>query len=216
MADIFDEVDEELRAERAQKLWQRYGGLITGALFLVVGGVAGWQGWEWWQNRQNLEAATAYLEAQRATEAEGADYAAMAGRFEAIAANAPTGYRTLARLRAAALHAEAGQREQARAQWDAVARDTAADPLYRDLASMLWALHGVESADPALLAARLAPLTQEASPWRASAREVQALVALRQGNTTEARETLRALANDSSAPQGVRDRAGRIAAGIGG
>ena len=216
LSDIFDEVDEELRAERAQRLWQRYGGYVTGALMLVIGGVAGWQGWQWWENRQALQASTAYMEIQRATEAEGADYAAMAGRFEALAANAPAGYRTLARLRAAALRAESGQVAEARAIWDAVAADTAADPLYRDLASLMWAMHGLESADPAQLNARLTPLAQPGNAWRASAREVQGLVALRQGNTQQARETLRALANDTTAPQGVRDRAGRIASGIGG
>lgn len=216
MSDIFDEVDEELRAERAQKLWQRYGGYVTGALLLVIGGVAGWQGWQWWENRQNLQASAAYMEIQRATEAQGADFAAQAGRFEAMAATAPAGYRTLARLRAAALRAEVGQIEEARAVWDAIASDTAADPLYRDLASLLWALHGVDTADPGQLTARLAPLAQPGAPWRASAREVQGLVLLRQGNTQQARETLRALANDTTAPQGVRDRAGRIASGIGG
>jgi hypothetical protein len=216
LADIFDEVDEEMRAERAQKLWQRYGGYVTGLLLLVLGGVAGWQGWEWWQNRQTMQAATAFIEAQRATEAEGANYAEMARRFEAIAADAPPGYRTLARLRAAALYSETGDRDKARALWDAVASDTAADPLYRDLASLYWTLHGLDGTDPAILAARIAPLTRADGPWRASAREVQGLVALRQGNTAEARDTLRALANDTTAPQGVRDRAGRIAAGIGG
>jgi len=216
LSDIFDEVDEELRAERAQKMWQRYGGYVTGLMLLVIGGVAGWQGWEWWQNRQTLQAAAAYIETQRATEAEGANYAEMARRFEAVAANAPVGYRTLARLRAAALHSEVGERDQALALWDAVANDTQADPLYRDLAALLWSLHGVDSADPAQIAARIAPLTQPGNPWQASAREVKGLLALRQGNTAEARDTMRALANDTTAPQGVRDRAGRIAAGIGG
>ncbi|HYF06592.1 MAG TPA: tetratricopeptide repeat protein [Acetobacteraceae bacterium] len=216
MPDIFDEVDEELRAERAQKLWERYGGLITGALLLVVGAVGGWQGWEWWQNRQTVQAATSFLEIQQATAAEGADLAAMAARFEALAGDAPAGYRTMALLRAAALRAEIGQREEARAVWDRISRDTGADPLYRDLATLLWALHGVDSADPATIEARLAPLTQPGGAWRASAREVQALLAIRRGQTEQARETLRALANDSTAPQGVRDRAGRLAAGLGG
>lgn len=216
MSDIFDEVDEELRAERAQKLWERYGGYVTGALMLVIGGVAGWQGWQWWEGRQVQQAAATYMDIQRATEAEGADYGAMATRFETMAATAPTGYRTLARLRAAALRAEAGQVTEARGIWDTLAADTSADPLYRDLATLLWALHGIDSADPAVLAARLAPLTQPGAAWRASAQEVQALIALRQGNTRQARDTLRALANDTTAPQGVRDRAGRIASGIGG
>ena len=216
MADIFDEVEEELRADRAQLLWQRYGGLLTGGLLFVLAGIGSWQGWEWWQTRLTNQAATAFIAAQRATEAEGADFAAMATRFEAIAADAPAGYRTLARLRAAALRAESGQREEARALWDALARDTQADALYRDLASVLWALHGLDSADPAALTARLTPLTQPGNAWRASAREVLALLALRRGETAAARTEFRALANDVTAPPALRERAQRIAAGIAG
>ncbi len=216
MADIFDEVEEELRADRAQQLWQRYGGLVTGALFVVLAGIGGWQGWEWWQARLTNQTASAFIAAQRATEAEGADFAAMATRFEAIAADAPAGYRTLARLRAAALKAETGQREEARAIWDAVSRDTQADALYRDLASVLWALHGLDSADPATLTARLTPLTQPGNAWRASAREVLALLALRRGDAAAARTEFRALANDVTAPPALRERAQRIAAGIAG
>lgn len=216
MPDIFDEVEEDLRAERARKFWERYGRLLSGVVLLVLGGVAGWQGWEWWQNRQTQQAAAAYIQAQRDTEAEGADFAAMATRFEAIARDAPAGYRTLAQLRAAALRAEAGQREQARVIWDSVARDGEAETLYRDLATVLWALHGVDSADPAAVAARVTPLAQPGQPWSASAREVLALLQLRRGETAAAREAFRALAADTGAPPGVRERAQRIASGIGG
>ena len=53
MVDIFDEVDEELRAERAQQLLKRYGGLIVAGRLLIVGAAAGWQGWRWYQARQD-------------------------------------------------------------------------------------------------------------------------------------------------------------------
>jgi len=45
VVDIFDEVDEELRAERAQQLLKRYGGVIIAGAILIVGAAAGWQGW---------------------------------------------------------------------------------------------------------------------------------------------------------------------------
>lgn len=212
MVDIFDEVEEELRAERARHAWRRFGPLMVVVLVLGLGGFAGWQGYTWWQNRQASVSAMAFLSAQSA--AEGASPADQAARFSLLAAQAPTGYRTLARLRAAALQAEAGERGQARATLDQVAGDTAADPLYRDLANFLWVLHGLDDVDPAELAARITPLTAEGSAWRASARELAALVDLRRGRPAEAKRALEALANDATAPQGVRERALRLARSI--
>ena len=212
MADIFDEVAEELRAERARQAWRRFGPLAAVALVLVVGGVAGWQGYAAWQNRQAAASATAFLEAQNV--APGATSADQAARFATLAAQSPTGYRTLARLRAAALQAEAGERNLARATLDQVTGDNDADPLYRDLANLLWVLHGLDEVDPAMLAARITPLTAEGSAWRASARELAALVDLRRGRPAEAKRALDALANDATAPQGVRERALRLARSI--
>ena len=73
-------------------------------------------------------------------------------------------------------------------------------------------LHGLDTQDPVMLAARITPLTAEGNPWRASARELQALVAMRQGRTDEARRILEALSADATAPQALRDRAARAAA----
>lgn len=216
MPDIFDEVQEDLRAERAARLWKRLATPIIGALVLVIAGVAGWQGWQWHEARQRDAAAIAFLAAHRAAEAEGADLAAMGAQFAAMAPDGPAGYRAITLLRAAALQAETGDRDGALALYDRIAADTAIDPLYRDLASLMWVLRSVDSGDPAVLAARIAPLARPDQPWSASARELAALIALRAGRPAEARRTLEALAADVTAPRAIRDRAGRIAAGIAG
>jgi hypothetical protein len=81
----------------------------------------------------------------------------------------------------------------------------------------MWGLHALDGGgDPAAIGPRLAPLVAGNSPWRASAEEVRALAALRRGETEEARRTLAALAADAAAPQGVRERAGRLLQGLGG
>lgn len=212
MPDIFDEVAEDLRAERARKFWLRIATPLTAVLLLVLAGVGGWQGWRWYENRQQAAAATAFMAASQATEAQGADLPAMAGRFETLAADSPGGYRVIALLRAAALKAEGGDRDGALALYDRVANDTSADPLYRNLASLMWALRSLDSAEPAVLTARLAPLTGPDSPFSASARELAALAALKGGQRAEARSALEALSTDQTVPQTIRDRAGRVAA----
>ncbi len=42
MADIFREIDEEVRRDKAAELWKKYGWVVTALAVLVVVGVAGW------------------------------------------------------------------------------------------------------------------------------------------------------------------------------
>jgi hypothetical protein len=212
--DIFDEVEEDLRAERTRKLAQKWSGIALGAVLAVLAATGGWQAWRWNETRQASTAAETYLALHRAAEREDADLATAANGFAALGREAPTGYRMLARLRAAALKAETGDLPAALALWNEVASDSGAEAMYRDLATLLAATHAIETGDPAQLAARLAPLAAEGNPWRASAREALALLALRRGANEEARRLFEALVADQTAPQGVRERAQRVAAGL--
>lgn len=221
VVDIFDEVDEELRAERAQRLLKRYAPVIIAAAVLVVGGAAGWEAWRWYETRQDQAAAVEYLTAMNLAQPTAAGTSA-ATRSAAIAAfarlsqSAPEGYATLARLREAALQAEAGNRAAAAALWDQVAADSAADPLLRDLANLLWAQNQLDTADPALLQDRLKVLAEPTNPWHALAQEQLALLDLRLGKKDEARKALERLAQDVTAPNGARGRASGLLTRLGG
>jgi hypothetical protein len=221
LVDIFDEVDEELRAERAQQLLKRYGGVIIAGAVLIVGAAAGWQGWRWYEARQDRAAAAEYLTAMTladATPAGGstASKAAAIAAFDKLAISAPDGYRSLARLREAALKADSGDLPGAVAIWDQVAGDSSADPLLRQLASLLWAGRQIDSGDPALLASRLKALATPDNPWHALAQEQLALLDIRLGKSDEAKTTLRQLAADVTAPNGVRGRASGLLNRLGG
>lgn len=220
MVDIFDEVDEELRAERAKNMLVRYGGVIVAGCVAVVAGTGAWQGWNWWQAKQDAAAAAQFVSAMNLTEispiaTSGTQSAAIAA-FDALSAGAPPGYRTLARLRAAALKAQQGDVPGALALWDQVAGDSSVDPLLRDLASLLWAERQLDKGDPALLEARLKPLILPGNAWRPLAREQLALLDLRQGREDVAKAAFRALADDVTAPAGVRGRSTVMLGRLGG
>jgi hypothetical protein len=136
--------------------------------------------------------------------------------FEQVAASAPDGYRTLARLRAAGLEADSGDLAGAAALYDQVASDGSADKLLRDLASLLWAQRQLDTADPARLEARLKALAEADNPWHALASEDLALLDLRQGHTDAAKVTLRRLAGDLTLPQDLRGRANLLLSRLGG
>ncbi len=220
MVDIFDEVNEDLRAERARNLVIRYGGAIVGVVIAIVGAAVGWQAWNWWSAKQDAAAATSYLSVMAASDS--ATPAAIAARpaaiavFDGLAGKAPDGYRVLAKFRAAALKADTGDLAGALALWDQIAADGAVDPLLRELASLLWAQHQIDHGDPAIVTARLQPLTAPGGRWRTMALEQLALLDLRQGKVDDARTNLRKLAEDIDAPAGVRGRASSLNSRLGG
>jgi hypothetical protein len=220
VVDIFDEVDEELRAERAQRLLKRYGGVIIACALLIVGVAAGWQAWRWYQTKQDQAAAAEYLTAMNLAEApagvsDAARNTAAIAVLDKLEATAPEGYRTLAQLRAAAAKAALGDLPGALKLWDQVAADTSADPLLRDLATLMWVEHQIDSGDPALLQARLAPLARPENAWHALADEQLALLDMRLGKPDAAKSILRRLAQDATAPNGVRGRANTLLSRLG-
>ena len=216
MPDIFDEVDEDLRAERARRFLVRWGGAIAGAAVLIVLGVGGWQAWRYYDARASAGASDQYAAASRLADSPAPDRAAAIAAFERVTAEGGAGYRTLARLREAALKADGGDAAGAAALWSAVAGDSGADPVLRGLASLQWAMHDLDHGDPQQIAGRLAPLAAPDNPWHALAEEAQAMLAIRQGKPDAARDTLKQLAADASAPDGVRGRANGLLARLGG
>ena len=214
--DIFDEVDEDLRADRAANLLKRYGGAMIALALLVVAGAGGWQVWQWYDGKRRAATAESFLAAMATADSQkGAARQQADAAFADVAAKATGGYRALARLREAALKADAGDVAGASVLWDQVAGDGGADGLLRDIANLQWALHQIDAGDPATVAARLQVLAAPSNPFHALAEEAQAMLALRQGKPDAARDTLRQLAQDATAPEGVRRRADGLLARLG-
>ena len=208
--DIFDEVSGDLRAERAQRLLQRYGVLLVVAAVLVVLGVGGWQAWRWRQAQTREAVAASFLTAMREAGPPLADNPPDRSQamqtFAAMGADGPSGYRTLARLREAGLQAGGGHLPAALALWDQVSADESADRQLRYLADLLWVQHQVDAGDPAAVEGRLAPLLAPSNPWRPLALESQAWLKLRTGEKAAAIQILHELAALPSALNGLSAR----------
>lgn len=205
MADFFEEVDEELRRDRAKLLWDKYGKVVIAAAVLIVLATTANVFWRNYTASQRLENAQQFLEAAGLDRAGQRDAAIDA--FLALSKDAQEGYALVARFRAAGLKAESGDVEGAAADYAALAADSGVEPLYRDLAKILQVMNEGGTADPGALLQELEPLAAANNPWRHTARELMAAQHLRLGETAQARETLQTLADDLEAPRGTRARA---------
>lgn len=208
MADLFDEVDEELRRDQFNRYWKQYGKYAIAGLVLIVVATAGIVGWREYTKNQRIQfseqftAAVALVQDNKSNEAIDA--------LGALAQDANVGYATLARFRGAALKAKAGDRDGAAAEYDALSKDGSIDTLYSGLAGLYYVLNTIDSGDPDALAERLTPLTDAESPWRFSARELSALLAIRRGEPDKAAEIYTQLADDAQTPTGARARAAEM------
>jgi hypothetical protein len=207
--DIFDEVNEDLRAERASRLARKYGVLVAAAVVLTLAGTGGFV---WWQQRQQAEAeavAAKFIAAQKQAEAlkQAKPGPVLLQDFSSLAATGPEGYRVLAHLQLAALEWDAGKTAQAVADWASVSDDAVAPQMLRDLATVASVQHQIDTGDAQKLKAQLQSVLSGTSAWKPMAEQVLAMLEIKLGHTDAARAIVKSLASDPGVTEGVRQMA---------
>lgn len=213
MADIFTEVDEDLRRDRAERLWKAYGRYVIALAVAIVLATGAWAWWTDHQRRQSAAEGERFFGALASLDMDnpGPTIAAL----DDLRRDAKSGFRVIALLHEAGLKARARDIAGALALYDGIAADSAVAQEFRDAATVLAALVLVESRPAAEIDTRLAKLSAAGSPWRFSALEISAAAALREGTAQRARDLYARIADDPAAPQGLRARAAEMLQAIG-
>ena len=208
MSELFDEVDEEVRREQLKKLWDKHSVLIIAAMVLVVAAVAGWRGYQYLEAKKAAEAGAAFEKAVALADQN--KHAEAEAAFTELAAKAPSGYRTLARLRAAAEVAARDAKGDPKAAvklYDDIAADRSVGAEQQAVAKIRAAGLLIDTASYAEILQRLEASAGPRSTFRHSAREMLALSAWRNNDMTAARKWLDEIGNDGETPPGLRSRA---------
>jgi hypothetical protein len=204
VSELFDEVDEDVRRDQLKKLWDQYSIYIVAGAFLIIAAVGGWRGYQYLEAKKAAEAGIAFDKAVELSEANKHSEAEAA--FTDLAAKAPSGYRMLARMRAAAELATRDPQAAAKS-YDDISADRSVGAPERDLAKVRAAALLLETASYPSMLQRLEPATAPGSTFRHTARELLALSAWRAGDMTAARQWLDLIANDGETPPSLRSRA---------
>ena len=202
MADIFDEIDEDLKRDQMQLLWARYGKIVMAAVAAIVLLVALRQGYAAWQTSQAEASASAYQQALKSDDVVTA--------LEAQRGQLTNGYAMLAQFQIAAEQAARDDFAAAEASYLALASDASLDPLYQQAATLLSVMVAPQDTDVSALEARLSDLETAAGPWQAMALETGAGLTLRNGNKDAAVAKYKRLAEMADVPAGMRQRAERM------
>ena len=209
---LIREVDEDLRQENLTKIWKKYGALMVAGAVSAILAVAGTQAWQTWRHNQNLDASQRFTEAL--SQLDQGDKAKGIDALQALAGNGTDGYRLLAEMKLAQVKLTDGDSQGAIALYDKVAVNGGVDDVYRNMALLKSAYLKLSLGEVGGVEPMVTPLAAESSPWRHSAREVLALLALKGGDTAKAQDWLRKIADDVAAPAGVRGRAAELLAAL--
>ncbi len=203
---LLREVDDELRRDQFQKLWEQYGTYFLGAgvaLLVFVGG------YKWWEARKSAAAELAGGQFEQALELAGAGNEAEAQKVLRTIGTTREAYGALAQLALAGQAVKAGNTDAAIAAYDAAAAK-AGDTLIKDFARLQSVSLKIDTADFTEVQNRLNDLIGDKSPWRYMARELVGVSAIRAGRLDDARNLLAPLAADPRASAAVRERAGAL------
>ena len=204
MSELFDEVDEEVRREQLKKLWEKYSLFIIGAALLVIAAVGGWRGYQYLEAKKAAEIGDAFNKAAKlSTQNKRAEAEAA---FADLAARAPSGYRMLARLRAAGEAADRDPKAAAK-MFDDIAADRSVGTVEQALARIRAAGLLLDTASYNDVQQRLQSDAAPDATFRHAARELLALSAYRANDATAARKWLDMIEADNETPPSLRSRA---------
>jgi len=204
VSELFDEVDEEVRREQLKKLWDRYSIYVVAAALLIIAAVGGWRAYQYLEAKKAAEAGAAFDAAIELSEQN--KHAEAEAAFNKLATSAPSGYRMLAKLRAAAEVAARDPQAGAR-MYDDIAADRTVGAEQQELARIRAAGLLLDTASYPSMLQRLEVATKPDATFRHTARELLALSAWRANDTAAARQWLDMIANDAETPSAMRSRA---------
>ncbi len=205
MADIFTEVDEDLRREKLEKLWKKTAPYIIGVAIIFIGGMAGRVYWKEYQEAERIAQSDRYQTAL-AELAEGREAEALAA-LQTLGQESKHGYDLLSRLQSASLLIQAGKVEESLAAYDAIAANSSYNQRYRDYASLMGGMLVLDQTRYDEARVRLEPLAGGDGSWSYSARELLGLMAMEMQDWEQAEATFLELSLDAESPQELQGRA---------
>lgn len=203
MTDIFNEISDDLRRDKAAAFWRRHGGKVIAFVLLVVLATGGWRFYEYRQRLAAEAASARYEQALKLIREQNGEEAEKV--LTEAAATEHTGYAALSRFR---LAAQIGQRDAdaGASAYDSLAADAKLDATLRELATLRAIILRKDSAEAADTVTKLTPLAGQNKVWRHQAREMLGLAALKSGDFETASRWFDQLVVDSETPQSMRAR----------
>ena len=203
MSDIFQEIDEDLRQDKAARLWKAYGKYIVALAIFIILALASYRFIEH-KNEENREQTSELFELASEAGRTG-DKKVAIELFSDERFDETIGYAIISKLKKAALAKSNNDLEGTEIVLKKIITNEEI-PLYlRDLARLK-----LFASDSDINISQLDKLIQEEGPWKFLALELKGGIQLQGGNLKGARSTFKELTDDANTPNNLRRRASEI------
>ena len=204
MADVFEEVEEELRSARyvslARKGWPYAAALVVVALLITLGV------WGYNSHQVSEEAKASVIYGQGVDAFANGDLEGADRKFASLSASAPAGYRSLSLMQQAAVRVAKNKPDEAVRLLDQAAK-VAPNDIIGDAARLKAAYLLMDTRPLAEIEARLNPLAAEKHPYRLIAREALGMARLQGGKLKDAQGDFAILSLAQDVSEAARTRA---------
>ncbi len=205
---LLQEIEEDLSRKRMEALWKEYGPTVIAIAVAIVLATAIGTGWKSYKF-DRAQSMTGDLVTLIQETKENTNEKITAIESYAVDQKGKA-HAVWARLNAASLALKAKDADKAVALYNDIANDEGLEPFFRQLGDLLVIQSTLDTAEPAKLEARLAPLMKEDSSWRISAHEYAGLLALRTGDKEKAKKLFMAIQSMPDVPGDFITRANDI------
>ena len=205
MADLFQEIDDELRQDKASSLWKLYGKYVVAVAIIIITCVGGYKFWQQ-QQLDNGEKASIAYEAALARSASG-DFKGAIDQLNEEELGLVRGYAALSQMQKANLAMKIKDFEAALISYKDIAENDDYPQSIKEWASFRHVAVRVEKQIDSNASADLDTLIATDSPWRFLAKEIKAIKEIEIGNNSGAKAIFSELADDENTPERLRVRA---------
>ena len=210
---FIQEVESDLRQEKFEHLWKKYGKAVTAGFVVIIALSGAFNLWQHYQTKQRDTLSQQFISAQSLMFNKNIGDALSA--MEGISKASHRTYSTLAKFNMAAiLRQETGHKDLDRVE--KIYKDlmnNGAEHMFRELATVLFVSlrldrmkDGSEEEIQKLLKL-VEPCLKKGAPYRHLALELRGMIELLQKNYEKATETFVTIAQDEKAPKDLRLRA---------
>ena len=215
MGDIFREIDDELRQERFEKLWQRYGKFTIAAAVALVICVGGFKAFQHYQDKQRVIDSSKFATASKLL--QGGKQIEAQALFSSLGKSGSRGYSILSQFKVASIKANKGDLIGAIKVYDQISANESLDKSLREAAVIFGVSRQLDSGqiDRPTLESKLNTLKVNKGAWRHAANALYGLIALEAGDLVVARDFFTKIVDDLEAPGNMRARATQVLAVMG-
>lgn len=201
---FFQEIEEDVRLEKLQKLWNQYKNHIVGGIVAILLSVSGGIYWNNWRLEQRAELGEKYAQALSLLE-KGQDDQGLKLLDDL---KGEKGYGPMAMLtKAGHLAKKQETLPQAIEIYNELYQSKAFDKKYSQLAGLLQAFNQLDTGNIEEIRTHLDKFDNPDNPWQALIVEMKAALELRAGNKDKAEKLFSELAKDARASQALQVRA---------